>query len=121
MHRDWLGLGGDDIVLHAGNINWTYTLGVGVLDPWACGATGSLYTGVRDPTVWLKLIEVMTRTTIFAAVPGVYRQILKYGDPASAFDLSSLRHGAQRAKRFRPICSPTGMTRREPGFTRRWA
>ena len=26
-------------VVLAGNINWTYTLGVGVLDPWACGAT----------------------------------------------------------------------------------
>jgi len=100
MHSDWLGLGEDDIVLHAGNINWTYTLGVGVLDPWACGATGSLYTGVRDPTVWLKLIEV-TRTTIFAAVPGVYRQILKYGDP-SAFDLSSLRHGVSAGEALSP-------------------
>ena len=33
----------DDVVLHAGNINWTYTLGVGVLDPMARGATGALY------------------------------------------------------------------------------
>ncbi len=69
MIKDWLGLSRDDIVLHAGNINWTYTLGVGVLDPWACGATGALYTGVRDPAIWLKLIE-RTRATIFAAVPG---------------------------------------------------
>ena len=100
MHSDWLGLGEDDIVLHAGNINWTYTLGVGVLDPWACGATGALYTGIRDPTVWLKLIEA-TRATIFAAVPGVYRQILKYGHP-SAFDLSSLRHGVSAGEALSP-------------------
>jgi acyl-coenzyme A synthetase/AMP-(fatty) acid ligase len=91
MARDWLGLSEDDILIHAGNINWTYTLGVGVLDPWALGATGVLYTGPRDPSVWPNLIE-RTRATIFAAVPSVYRQILKYGDPAQ-FDLSSLRHG----------------------------
>ncbi len=28
MADDWLGLTEDDVVLHAGNINWTYTLGV---------------------------------------------------------------------------------------------
>jgi acyl-coenzyme A synthetase/AMP-(fatty) acid ligase len=100
MHRDWLGLGEDDIVLHAGAINWSYTLGVGVLDPWACGATGALYAGARDATVWLKLIERI-RATIFAAAPGVYRQILKYGD-ASAIDLSSLRHGAAAGEALSP-------------------
>ena len=40
MADDWLGLTEDDVVLHAGNINWTYTLGVAVLDPFARGATG---------------------------------------------------------------------------------
>ena len=93
--------------------------GVGVLDPWACGATGSLYAGVRDPTVWLKLIEAK-RATIFAAVPGVYRQILKYGDP-SAFGLSSLRHGISAGEALSPDLLAAGMTRREPGFTKRWA
>ena len=100
MHCDWLGLSEDDILLHAGSINWTYTLGVGVLDPWACGATGALYAGARDATVWLKLIE-RSRATIFAAVPGVYRQILKYGDP-STFDLSSLRHGVSAGEALSP-------------------
>ncbi len=119
MHRDWLGLGEDDIVLHAGNINWTYTLGVGVLDPWACGATGSLYTGVRDPTVWLKLIEV-TRTTIFAAAPGSTARSSNTATRRPSTYRACVTE-SQRAKRFRPICSPTGMTRWEPGFTRRWA
>ena len=100
MARDWLGLTEDDILLHAGNINWTYTLGVGVLDPFACGATGVLYAGPRDPSVWLKLIE-RRRATIFAAVPSLYRQILKYGDP-SRFDLSSLRHGVCAGEALSP-------------------
>jgi acyl-coenzyme A synthetase/AMP-(fatty) acid ligase len=100
MHRDWLGLGEDDILLHAGNINWTYTLGVGLLDPWACGATGALFAGSPDPMVWLKLIQ-QVRATIFAAVPGVYRQILKYGD-LSAFDLSRLRHGVSAGEALSP-------------------
>ncbi len=100
MHRDWLGLGEDDILLHAGNVNWTYALGVGVLDPFACGATGALYTGARDPAIWLKLIERI-RATIFAAAPSVYRQILKYGDP-SAFDLSSLRRGVSAGEALSP-------------------
>ncbi len=100
MHRDWLGLSEDDIVLHAGAINWTYTLGVGVLDPFAQGATGALYAGERDPAIWPILME-RTRATIFAAVPSVYRQILKYGDP-SAHDLSRLRHGVSAGEALAP-------------------
>ena len=100
MAADWLGLSEDDVVLHAGNINWTYTLGVGVLDPFARGATGALYAGERDPAIWPTLIE-RTRATIFAAVPSVYRQILKYGDP-SAHDLKSLRHGVCAGEALSP-------------------
>ena len=100
MARDWLDLSESDVVLHAGNINWTYTLGVGVLDPFAAGATGSLYAGPHDPTIWPKLIEKM-KATIFAAAPGVYRQALKYGDPAK-FDLSSLRHGVAAGEALPP-------------------
>ena len=94
-------------------------MGLAFSIPWACGATGALYAGARDATVWLKLIE-RSRATIFAAVPGVYRQILKYGDP-STFDLSSLRHGVSAGEALSPDLSPNGMTRQEPGFTKRWA
>ena len=100
MADDWLGLTPDDVVLHAGTINWTYTLGVGVLDPLARGATGALYAGPRDPAVWLRLIEAMG-ATIFAAVPSVYRQILKYGDPKPA-RLRSLRHGVTAGEALSP-------------------
>lgn len=91
MYRGWYGIGADDIVLHAGAFNWTYTLGVGLTDPWANGATTVLYNGPKDVQVWPRLIE-RTRATLFAAVPTLYRQILKYCDLA-AHDISSLRHG----------------------------
>ncbi len=100
MAEDWLGLTEDDVVLHTGNINWTYTLGVGVLDPFACGATGALYAGPRDPAVWPSLIEA-TEATIFAAVPSVYRQMLKYGD-VSRGRLARLRHGVTAGEALSP-------------------
>ncbi len=52
-----------------------------MLDPFARGATGALYAGPRDPGAWPRLIEA-TGATIFAAVPSLYRQMLKYGDPS---------------------------------------
>ena len=91
MYQGWYGVGADDVILHTGAFNWTYTLGVGLTDPWANGATTVLYNGPRDVTVWPQLIARF-RATLFAAVPGLYRQILKYND-LSDFDLSSLRHG----------------------------
>ena len=118
MADDWLGL---DVTTSPPrwHINWTYTLGVGVLDPFVRGATGALYAGPRDPAIWPRLIEA-TGATIFAAVPSVTRQMLKYGDLTPG-PLGRLRHGSRRAKRSRPICSPTGARRPGPGSMRLWA
>lgn len=91
MYQGWYGISAADTVLHAGAFNWTYTLGVGLTDPWANGATTVLYNGEKDVQVWPKLLE-RTGATLFAAVPTLYRQILKYCDPG-AHDLSALRHG----------------------------
>jgi len=91
MHQGWLGLRDSDVMLHAGAFNWTYTLGVGLVDPWAVGATTVLYNGPRDIQVWPVLLEKY-RATMFAAVPTLYRQILKYCD-LGAHDLTALRHG----------------------------
>jgi acyl-coenzyme A synthetase/AMP-(fatty) acid ligase len=90
MQADWLGLTPDDVMLHAGAVNWTYTLGVGLFDTWTAGATAILYRGAKDPQVWPKLIGRFG-ATIFAAVPSVFRQILKYAD-RSELSLPSLRH-----------------------------
>lgn len=91
MYEGWYGICPDDVVLHAGAFNWTYTLGVGLTDPWANGATAVLYNGPRDVAVWPALIE-SHRATLFATVPSLYRRILKYCR-LEEYDLSSLRHG----------------------------
>jgi len=91
MVDGWYGLTADDRVLHAGAFNWTYTLGTGLTDPWANGATAIVYAGEKHPELWPKLIAG-TGATIFAAVPTVFRQILKYGAP-SRDTLGQLRHG----------------------------
>ncbi len=91
MYQGWYGITPQDRLLHAGAFNWTYTLGVGLSDPWANGTTAILYNGAKDVSVWPQLIQDH-KATITAAVPTLYRQILKHCD-LSAFDLSSLRHG----------------------------
>ncbi len=91
MRAGWQGFGPGDRVMHTGAFNWTYTLGVGLSDPWSAGATAILNAGSRAPEVWPRLAAQWT-PTVFAAVPGVYRRILKYGEGLeSAF--ASLRHG----------------------------
>jgi acetyl-CoA synthetase len=91
MYQGWYGIGASDRMLHAGAFNWTFTLGTGLTDPWANGATAIIYTGEKDPAVWPRLIA-STGATLFAAVPGVYRQMLKYADPTRD-GLGALRHG----------------------------
>jgi acyl-coenzyme A synthetase/AMP-(fatty) acid ligase len=78
MYQGWYGITERDVILHAGAFNWTYTLGVGLIDPWANGATAVLYNGPSDPAVWPELIARFS-VTIFATVPSLYRRILKYG------------------------------------------
>ena len=91
----WHQIEQSDKVLHAGDFNWTYTLGVGLMDPWIWGATALIYSPsdgeTKDPTLWPELIKDH-QVTIFAAVPGIYRKILKYANPTSE-DLKTLRHG----------------------------
>ena len=92
MHGDaWQALRPDDVTLHAGALNWSYTLGVGLMDPWSVGAHAVLVAGGLDPAAWPALLA-RERITVFAAVPTVFRQLLKYGRPEDV-DLSALRHG----------------------------
>ena len=90
MREGWQGFEASDVTLHAGTLNWSYTLGVGLMDPWAVGAQAVLRGGPNDPAGWPVLIERLG-VTVFVAVPTVYRQLLKYGRPED-HDLSSLRH-----------------------------
>ncbi len=100
MLDHWLGLTASDLMLHAGAINWTYTLGVGLMDPFVRGASAVLYDGPADPGVWPRLIARFS-ATIFAAAPGVYRQMLR--QPSCTPDnLASLRHGVTSGEALAP-------------------
>lgn len=90
-YQSWYGIRPNDRMLHAGAFNWTYTLGTGLIDPWANGATSIIFTGDKYPSVWPQLIR-NTGATLFAAVPSLMRQILKHAPPGP-IDLGALRHG----------------------------
>ncbi len=89
MYRGWYGLLEGDVMVHAGALNWTYTLGVGLTDPWANAATAVVYDGPRDGLIWPGIVQAHAATHL-AAVPGVYRHLLRHGD-AGAWHLASLR------------------------------
>ncbi|WP_269584933.1 class I adenylate-forming enzyme family protein [Roseibium sp. Sym1] len=91
MDRGWYGMCAGDRLLHAGAFNWTYTLGAGLMDPWANGATSIVYDGPRDPDLWPDILTA-SRATLFAAVPSLYRRILKYG-AVTPRSFPDLRHG----------------------------
>jgi len=88
MWAGWYDLREDDRVMHAGAFNWTWTLGTGLTDPWAAGAT-ALIPGPGADRLSLPLLLRRHDATIFAAVPGVLRQILATG---ARLDLPRLRH-----------------------------
>ncbi len=90
MWQGWYGMGPSDVMLHAGAFNWTYTLGAGLMDPWAMEAATIIYAGPRDPGIW-PTIAAQHGASIFAAAPGVYRQLLKSGVSLDGF--TALRHG----------------------------
>lgn len=96
MWDGWYGLRSDDRVLHAGAFNWTYTLGTGLMDPWSIGATALIPEAGAPLGLMLKRFDA----TIFAAVPGVYRQVLKDG---RKLDLPRLRHGLSAGEKLPEI------------------
>lgn len=99
MWQGWYGLGPDDRVLHAGAFNWTYTLGAGLTDPWAAGATALIHAGPPDRAIWPRLAGAHG-ATIFAGAPGVYRQMLDAPDLATGF--ARLRHGLSAGEALPP-------------------
>ncbi len=96
MWEGWYGLREDDRLLHAGAFNWTYTLGTGLLDPWAIGATALIPAAGVTPAQ-LPLLLKRHDATIFAAAPGVYRQMLAAGPLAA---LPKLRHGLSAGEKL---------------------
>ncbi|WP_244505571.1 class I adenylate-forming enzyme family protein [Methyloceanibacter stevinii] len=95
MWDGWYGLTEDDRLMHAGSFNWTYTLGTGLLDPWSHGATSLIPANGVTPDQLGALIGAH-ETTLFAASPGVYRQLLRTPPGRCA----SLRHGLSAGEKL---------------------
>ncbi len=100
MWDGWYGLKTDDRMLHAGAFNWTFTLGTGLLDPWAIGATALVYAGPPDRHIWSDLARAHD-ATLFAAAPGVYRQLLT-SDRDLKEEFKSVRHGLVAGEALSP-------------------
>lgn len=89
MWKDWYGLTQNDRLLHAGALNWSFTLGTGLMDPWSVGAT-ALIPADGVPLSSLPLLLKRHDATILAAAPGVYRKLMQ---SHPHWDLPKLRHG----------------------------
>ncbi len=97
MMQGWYGLSEEDRLLHAGAFNWTYTLGTGLMDPWTMGATALIPAAGVDHGALPQLLNAHG-ATIFAAAPGVYRNVLK----SAPFELPALRHGLAAGEKLSP-------------------
>jgi len=96
MVRGWYDLKPEDRVMHAGAFNWTYTLGTGLMDPWTAGATALIPAAGVAPAD-LPALMARHEASLFAAAPGVYRQILKHHD---RINVTSLRHGLSAGEKL---------------------
>ena len=95
MFDGWYGLSGDDVMLHAGAFNWTFTLGTGLLDPWTRGATALALA----PGVPIDLLPELARregATIIAGAPGVFRRLLRQ----SPIAIPTLRHALSAGEKL---------------------
>ncbi|MEX3015321.1 class I adenylate-forming enzyme family protein [Gymnodinialimonas hymeniacidonis] len=97
MVEGWYGLTQSDRVLHAGALNWTYTLGTGLLDPWAIGATALVPADGTDPAT-LGLLAKRHDATILAGSPGLFRKLLARDLPP----LPKLRHALSAGEALPP-------------------
>ena len=98
MFDGWYGLRQSDRMLHAGAFNWSYTMGTGLMDPWTVGAT-ALIPPDAMPTGELAKAITIASPTIFAAAPGVYRQLLRSQDLVPS---ENLRHGLSAGEALAP-------------------
>lgn len=96
MLHGWEGLAAGDRLLHAGAFNWTYTLGTGLMDPWTVGAT-ALIPGAGTGIAQLPLLLKRFDATIFAAAPGIFRQMLR---EAPNLPLPKLRHALSAGEKL---------------------
>ncbi|ABD55232.1 class I adenylate-forming enzyme family protein [Jannaschia sp. CCS1] len=97
MWDGWYGLRADDRLMHTGAFNWTYTLGTGLLDPWAIGATALVPAPGTDPSS-LALLAKRHDASILAGSPGIFRKLLRGPLPP----LPKLRHALSAGEALPP-------------------
>lgn len=97
MWDGWYGLRADDRLMHTGAFNWTYTLGTGLLDPWAIGAT-ALVPAPGTPPESLALLAKRHDATILAGSPGIFRKLLHQPLPP----MPKLRHALSAGEALPP-------------------
>ena len=95
MLTGWYGMTAHDRILHAGAFNWTYTLGTGLMDPWTIGATALIPCPTVTPAQ-LSGLMAQHNVSLFAAAPGVFRQMLKSEITA----MPGLRHGLSAGEKL---------------------
>ena len=95
MHAGWTDMKASDRVLHAGALNWSYTLGTGLFDPWSVGATALVLAKGMDHAA-IPLMAKRHDASIVAAVPGIYRKLLK--GPLPSFP--KLRHALSAGEKL---------------------
>ena len=76
-------------MLHAGAFNWTFTLGVGLTDPWANGATAIVCTGDKRPELWPGLIAATGAILSGVRIPDRFRPLATRGTPVATADRST--------------------------------
>lgn len=95
MVKGWYDLHQTDRLCHAGAFNWTFTLGTGLMDPWAAGATALIPAPGTDPAL-LPLLLKRHDATLFAAAPGIFRKLLSGPLPP----LPRLRHALSAGEKL---------------------
>ncbi len=98
MWQGWYGLCKNDRLLHAGAMNWTYTLGTGLCDPWAIGATALIAAPGTEAHDLPGLLGTH-RASLFAAAPGIFRRIL---GNAGDISMPKLRHALSAGEKLPP-------------------
>ncbi|GIX43138.1 MAG: acyl-CoA synthetase [Leptospiraceae bacterium] len=101
IQKEWIDITYSDILLHAGELNWTYTLGVGIMDVWANSRTSILVGDIRkDLSIWTWIMQHFP-VTIFATVPSLYRRIIKY-HREDLSQIKTLRHCLTAGEALKP-------------------
>ncbi|MFN0263761.1 class I adenylate-forming enzyme family protein [Tepidamorphus sp. 3E244] len=98
MYADWYGANENDVFFHTGAMNWTYSLGTGLVDPLVLGATATFVDKAPDASAWGDLLA-RSEATVLATVPGLYRQMLRAGLKLGVN--SALRHGLTAGEALR--------------------